>query len=141
MKRIFVLIVAILALFSNIGSVSAADAQSYRASLTLSRYGAEIYSGERKCEVIISYDVKASLEADSVGGESFVFYTGDGNQIAKVTGTTQNGLVKTNNDNHGGDFEMILSCGRYYYAEVTVFARIGTNYDSRTVTTSTVWVG
>lgn len=141
MKRIFTLIITVLVLFSSIGSASAEDTQSYRASLTLSRYGAEIFSGARKGEVIVSYDVKASLEADTVGVESIVFYTEDGNQIAKVTGTTQNGLIKTNNDNHGGDFAIILSCGRYYYAEVTVFARIGTDYDSRTVTTSTVWIG
>ena len=86
------------------------------------------------------YDVKSSKIATSVGVESIVFYTEDGDYVTSVSGSTRNGLVKTNNDNNAGDFKYDLPSGKYYYAEVTVFARVGSDYDSRTVTTSTVWV-
>ena len=97
-------------------------------------------TGSGRGEIIISYDVKSSKIATSVGVESIVFYTEDGDYVTSVSGSTRNGLVKTNNDNNAGDFKYDLPSGKYYYAEVTVFARVGSDYDSRTVTTSTVWV-
>ena len=139
MKRICALLVAIMVLVSGFGAAYAADT-SYRASLTLSRYIAELFPGDRSGEIIVSYDVKASLRADSVGVESITFYTSDGDYVTTVTGTTGNGLVKTNSSGHSDDFVKSLPSGEYYYAEVTVFAKIGSDYDSRTVTTSTVWV-
>ena len=139
MKRISAFLVAIMVLLSGIGTAYATDT-SYRASLTLSRYIAELFPGDHSGEIIVSYDVKASLRADSVGVESITFYTSDGDYVTTVTGTTGNGLVKTNNSGHIDDFVQPLRSGEYYYAEVTVFAKIGSDYDSRTVTTSTVWV-
>ena len=41
---------------------------------------------------------------------------------------------------HMGDFNYELPSGDYYYAKVTVFAEYNGVYDSRTVTTNTVWV-
>lgn len=38
------------------------------------------------------------------------------------------------------DFDYELPSGEYYYAKVTVFAEYKGVYDSRTVTTNTVWV-
>ena len=113
MKRICALLVAIMVLVSGFGAAYAADT-SYRASLTLSRYIAELFPGDRSGEII--------------------------DYVTTVTGTTGNGLVKTNSSGHSDDFVKSLPSGEYYYAEVTIFAEIGSDYDSRTVTTSTVWV-
>ena len=55
-----------------------------------------------------------------MGVESIVFYTEDGDYVTSVSGSTRNGLVKTNNDNNAGDFKYDLPSGKYYYAEVTV---------------------
>lgn len=71
MKRICALLVAIMVLVSGFGAAYAADT-SYRASLTLSRYIAELFPGDRSGEIIVSYDVKASLRADSVGDRKSV---------------------------------------------------------------------
>lgn len=138
MKRIFASFMLILMAVSC--SVSALVLESPRASLTLSRYFAECLTGDSKGEIIVSYDVKASKLASSVGVKSIVFYTRDGDKVSTVSGSVQNGLVKTNNDDHMGDFVYELPSGEYYYAEVTAFAQVGSDYDSRTVTTSNVWV-
>ena len=140
MKRICASFLAIVMLFATYGYASAVNVTSSRASLTLSRYFAEALTGSGRGEIIISYDVKSSKIATSVGVESIVFYTEGGDYVTSVSGSTRNGLVKTNNDNNAGDFKYDLPSGKYYYAEVTVFARVGSDYDSRTVTTSTVWV-
>lgn len=140
MKRICTLFLAMVMLFSTYGYASAADITPFRASLTLSRYFAEAFSGSGKGEIVISYDVRSSKTATSVGVESIVFYTEDGDYVTSVSGTTRNGLVTSNSVLHGGDFEYDLPSGESYYAEVTVFAQVGSDYDSRTVTTSTVWV-
>lgn len=138
MKRICASFLAMVMLFSTYGYASAEDATLPRASLTLSRYFVEAFAGSG--EIIISYDVKSSKIADSVGVESIDFFTADGDYVTSVSGSTKNGLIRTNNDNNFGDFEYDLPSGKSYYAEVTVFAEVGSDYDSRTVTTSTVRV-
>ena len=140
MKRICASFLAIVMIFSTYGYASAVDVTPFRASLTLSRYFAEALAGSGRGEIIIGYDVKSSKIATSVGVESIDFYTEAGDYVTSVSGSTRNGLVKTNNDNNSGSFEYDLPSGESYYAEVTVFARVGSDYDSRTVTTSTVRV-
>ena len=105
------------------------------ASLTLSRYVVAALSGDSRGEIIISFNVKSSKPLATLGVESIDFYTKDGDFVDSVSGSTSNGLVRTNSD-----FVYDLPSGEYYYAEVTVFAQVGSEYDSRTVTTSTVWV-
>lgn len=139
MKRIIALFLTLATALSCSGAAFAVDVQPY-ASLTLSRYFAEAFTGNSSGEIVISFDVKASKPATSVGVETIEFYTADGDRVASVSGTTRNGLVRSNSDYIGGDFEYDLPSGESYYAEVTVFARVGSDYDSRTVTTSTVWV-
>lgn len=76
-----------------------------------------------------------------MGVERIRFYTEDGDLVATVTGTTANGLVCEDTSLHAGDFDYSeLPSGDYYYAKVTVFAEYKGVYDSRTVTTNTVWV-
>lgn len=140
MKRALASILLIGMVFSCSTTASATEAEIYRASPTLSSYIAVLYTGSSKGKLILSYDVVASRWADSIGVELIQFYTEDGDLEASVTGTVSNGLMCTNSGIHGGDFEYDLPSGEYYYAEVTVFAEYNGVYDSRTVTTNTVWV-
>ena len=140
MKRFLTSFLLITVVFSCIGTTSAVDAQPFRASLTLSRYFAEIFAGDGTGEVTISYDVKASKPADSVGVETIEFFTEDGDFVTSVSGSTRNGLIKNDNILCAGDFEYDLPSGESYYAEVTVFAHVGSNYDSLMITTSTIRV-
>ena len=47
-------------------------------------------------------------------------------------------LVRSNASRHRSTYTYTGTSGTSYYAEVTVFAKIGSDYDSRTVTTATV---
>lgn len=126
-------------LLSCSGVAFAADVEPF-ASLTLSRYVAEALAGDSRGEIIISFNVKSSKLSATLGIESINYYTRDGDFVDSVSGTTSNGLVRTNSSIHSSDFVHNLPSGEYYYAEVTIFAQAGSEYDSRTVTTSTVWV-
>lgn len=139
MKRtIFIFVTLVALLFCN-SSAFASNLQPY-ASLTLSRYFAEATSGENRGEIIIGFEVKSSKSSASLGVENIDFYTRDGAYVTSVSGTTGNGLVRSDSNIHTSNFSYDLPSGNFYYAEVTVFARVGSEYDSRTVTTSTVWV-
>lgn len=140
MKRIFASFVLLCMTISCFGVASAVNMQEFRASLTLSRYSAVISAGDRSGRVIIGYDVKASKPADSVGIESIDFYTKDGEIVKSVTGSTRNGLIRNNSMFCAGDYECSIPSGNSYYAKVTIFAKVGSNYDSRTITTSTIRV-
>lgn len=120
--------------------VSAVEVQPYRESPTIASHNVWLFSGDGKGEITVSYDVSASIWADSIGVERIRFYTEDGDYVDSVTGTTSNGLVCNNTGYHGGDFDYTLPSGERYYAEVTIFAEYKGVYDSRTRTTNTVWV-
>ena len=109
-----------------------------RASLTLSAYTAGVSKGDNKGEVDIGYDVMASGKADEVGVSSIKIYKSDGTYVTTITGTTGNGLIRTNAATHMSTYTYEGTSGVTYYAEVTVYAKIGSNSDSRTVTTPTV---
>lgn len=139
MKRIVTSFIALCMILSCSGAAFAADSDPF-ASLTLSRYVAEALSGNSRGEIIISFNVKSSKPSATLGVESIDFYTRDGEFVDSVSGTTSNGLVRTDSSIHSSDFVYDLPSGEYYYAEVTIFAEVGSEYDSRTVTTSNVWV-
>ena len=140
MKRILSSILLIVVMLSCCINASATDYQPFRASPTLSSYNAGLYTGSGKGEVIVSYDVAASRWADSIGVERIRFYTEDGDLVDTVYGSTSNGLVRLDGSIYIADFNYDLPSGEYYYAKVTVFAEFQGVYDSRTVTTNTVWV-
>ena len=140
MKRMLTTILLIGKIFSCSGTVSAIEIQPYRESPTLASYAAKLYTGSGKSEIIVSYEVNASRWADSIGVERIRFYTEDGELVSTVYGTISNGLVYSDYSFHMGDFNYELPSGDYYYAKVTVFAEYNGVYDSRTVTTNTVWV-
>ena len=140
MKRILTSIIAITIICSSFTTTFALEIQPYRESPTLSSYNVWIFSGSGNGEVLVSYDVRASIWGDSIGIERIRFYTEDGDLVDTVYGSTSNGLVRTDGSIHVGDFDYDLPSGDYYYAKVTVFAEYKGVYDSRTVTTNTVWV-
>ena len=139
MKKTIAVFIALVTLIFSSSIASAAELQPY-ASLTLSRHYAEAFSADKSGEIIIEYNVEATKPSSTLGVETIDFYTEDGDHVASVTGTTSNGLVRVSTTVHNSDFHYNLPSGNHYYAEVTVFARVGSEYDSRTITTSTVWV-
>ena len=111
---------------------------SARASLTLTGYSSFLYAGDSRGEICIDSIVHASLFADSLGVESIEIHEEDGTYVTTINGTIRNGLIITNDNLYAGVYDKILTPGTSYYAEVTVFARQGIIYDSKTVTTNTV---
>lgn len=109
-----------------------------RASSTLTYYPVIILAGDNEGEIKISYDVMANTKADKVGVSSIKIYKSDGTYVTTITGTTGNGLLRTNASRHSSTYTYEGTSGVTYYAEVTVYAKIGSNSDSRTVTTDTV---
>ena len=140
MKRILTSVLLIGVMLSSSTIASAVDIQPFRESPTLASYAVKLYSGSKKGEITVSYDITASIWADSIGVERIRFYTEDGELVSTVYGTISNGLVYSDYSFHMGDFNYELPSGDYYYAKVTVFAEYNGVYDSRTVTTNTVWV-
>lgn len=109
-----------------------------RASSTLTYYPVGVSKGANEGEIKISYDVMANTDADEVGVTSIKIYKSDGTYVTTITGTVANGLLRTNAFSHRSSYIYEGTSGVTYYAEVTVYAKIGSNSDSRTVTTPTV---
>lgn len=138
MKRISILFLTFAMVLTCCCSVALAINRDTRASLTLSDYEIALKAGSRNGEIRINYDVTASRASDSVGVSSIVIYTSNGKFVTAITGTTGNGLVCEDTNSNMGVYSFIGTSGLSYYAKVTVFAEVGSDYDSRTVTTSTV---
>lgn len=139
MKRFLSLILAFTLVISGcFGVALATGGADPRASLTLTGYGCPIAAGSSSGKIVIGYDIKATSLADSVGVSSIVIYKSDGTKVATITGTTNNGLIKSDSMMHKGTYTYTGTSGVYYYAKVTVFATIGSNSDSRVVTTDVV---
>lgn len=121
-----------------IGYSFAASNSVFRASPTLSEYNAKVSKGYLSGDIIISYDVEANIEAESVGASSIKIYKSNGSYVATITGTEDNDLIGTNTVLHSSSYTYHGVSGTYYYAVVTVFATIDGVTDSRTITTKTV---
>lgn len=113
-----------------------ASATSARASLTLSIHSAQASTGNKEGEVKFTYDVQTSQAADQVGVSSIKVYKSNGDYVTTVYGTTGNGLIRTNTNRHSSTYTYKGTSGQYYYAVVTVFATVGSNSDSREITTN-----
>lgn len=141
MKRTFSsILMAVMMLSCCCVTVFAVESHDMRASLTLSSYGASATAGSSRGVIAINYEVRSSKLADSLGVESIVIYKSNGDYVTTITGSTDNGLIRANGSIKAGEYTYRLTSGVSYYAEVTVFARVGSEYDSRTVTTGTVKV-
>ena len=95
MKNIIASFMTMCMFLSCNGMALAADVDPF-ASLTLSRYVVAALSGDSRGEIIISFNVKSSKPLATLGVESIDFYTKDGDFVDSVSGSTSNGLVRTN---------------------------------------------
>lgn len=143
MKRIISVILTLtLALSCCLSTAFAAEDIMPMASLTIVSQAANMAAGSKTGintgELRISYDITAKRPATELGVSSIKLYRSDGTYITTITGTTENGLIGSG-VKHMDTYSYVGGVsGRYYYAEVTLFATIGDISDSVTITTATV---
>ena len=135
MKRSLAILLALaLALSCCVGFAIAADDEiTPYASLTIFKTTAGSYTGENKGEVDFDFGIYATAPADLLGACSIVIHKPDGT-TESVVGTVQNGMIGSGSV-HAGTYTYKGIPGQPYYAEITLFATIGSNSDSRTITT------
>ena len=109
-----------------------------RASKTLAHYNVLVLEGDDSGEIDITYDVQASKIVDKAGVSSIKVYKSNGSYVTTITGTTRNGLIGTDTNRHRSTYTYQGVSGESYYFVLTIFATIGSDSDSRTVTTNTV---
>lgn len=124
-------------LFYTLCGISA-EASSLRASPTLNAYNAIATQSSSKGKIVITYDVAANTEADSLGVSQMVIYKSDDSYVTTIYPTSLNNFKASNTVRHRASYTYTGTSGTSYYAEVTVFATIDGVTDSRTVTTNTV---
>lgn len=139
MKKRFLSFGVIMALMLSLcgGAAFAADV---RASKTIRLYTASASKGSNAGELKIFYDVQANYSADEVGISSIQIYKSSGSYVTTIIGTTSNGLIRTSISRHRSSYIYEGESGESYYAVVVGFATIGSDSDSKTVTTDTVTV-
>ena len=139
MKRVFSIILAAVLFITCVGgtAMAAHEVEPY-ASLTLSYYDVDLVAGDSKGVLSVGFTVRSGKLADEIGVEKIKIYKSDGSFVTTITGTTSNGLVWEDGSGHKGTYKYKGTSGTSYYAEVTVFATVGSDSDSRTITTSTV---
>ncbi len=118
--------------------VGMVNALETRASTTLSAYSVVADPGDEPGEITITYDVRANVTADRVGVSSIEIYKSNGIYVTTITGTTANGMLRTNGVRHRSSYTYTGTPGASYYAAVTVYAKIGSDSDSRIITTDIV---
>lgn len=134
-KRFISFLLATFCILTLMGSTLAVE---NRASSTVAHYTITATAGSGSGKILVSYDVSSNGTADSLGVSSIEIYKSDGTYVTTINGSTSNGLVRNNSIRHRSSYTYTGTSGTSYYAEVTVFAKIGSDYDSRTVTTAAV---
>lgn len=136
MKRFAaIILILVLTVTCTLGIANAATKEtvSPRASLTITSTSVGSYTGDNKGEVDFDYSIVPTRSADKLGVSSIVIHKPDGSTVT-ITGTTANGLIGSGSI-HAGTYTYKGIAGQPYYAEITLFATIGSNTDSRTRTT------
>ena len=138
MKRVFSIILAVMLFVTCCGGTALGTNEiEPHASLTISYYDVDLVVGDSSGSLYIDFSVKSGKLADSIGVEKIDIYKSNGTYVTTVTGTESNGLIRANSSRNIGTYKYKGTSGTSYYAEVTVFATVGSITDSRTVTTST----
>ncbi len=139
MRRVFSVILAVMLFVTCCGgtALAANDIEPY-ASLTLSYYDIDLSAGNSKGKLYIDFDVRSNKMTDEIGIEEIKIYRSNGSLVTTIAGTTSNDLINTDVSMHAGSYPYTGTSGTSYYAEVTIFATVGSDSDSRTITTSTV---
>lgn len=140
MKRIVsIALAAALALTCCFGAAFANDGIMPLSSPTLMGHQVTMLPGNISGELRISYTVNAVSRADEVGILSIDLYRSTGAYVETIYGTTANGLVRTDAVTNMATYSYTgLESGKYYYADVTVYATIDGVTDSEVITTATV---
>lgn len=93
-------------------------------------------------QVFVYYDVTGAGTVGCLGAKLIVVQMKDAGTwktVRTYTGTTSNGMLSLNDNDHGGDVMYQGTSGNQYRAVVTIFGGSSTsNGDSRIVTTNTV---
>jgi len=114
---------------------------SPQASIYLNEYTAWAVRSSNH-EVYVYYDVSATKTIGCLGAKLIIVEMKDGNDwtpVKTITGTTSNGMLSLNDNDHGGGIVYQGTSGNQYRAVVTIFGGSSTtNGDSRIVTTNTV---
>lgn len=138
-KRLLTIALSLAIAFSVCIGVAIADTpDSLRSSPTLFRYSAIASQGSSSGKIVITYDVTANIDADSLGVSQMKIYKSDGGYVTTIYPTALNNFKASNTVRHRASYTYTGTSGTYYYAEVTVFATIDGVTDSRTITTNTV---
>lgn len=137
MKKRILSLGIVAALVFSLCCVGASAAET-RASTTLTLFTVSTSAGDNAGEIKINYNVQANKSADEVGISFIKIYKSDGTYVTTITGTTGNGLIRTGTTRHKSIYVYKGSSGTSYYAVVTGYATVGSDSDSRDVTTSTV---
>ncbi len=130
----FLLALSLVTAFCSVPVLALED----RASKTLSSYLAVMEPGDKSGQLLFTYNICANDFADSVGISSIALYNSKGVYMTTILGSTTNGLIEENDFTCTGSYSHTAVSGNSYYAAITVFAEIGDDYDSRTVTTKIV---
>ena len=108
------------------------------ASPTLHSYSVRLKEGDSAGILRVSYSVTANTIADSIGVSSIQICNANGLPIRLVSGSVANGMIAEDTVDHRFSYFFEGDSGSTYYAVVTVFATIGNESDSRTITTAKV---
>ncbi len=133
-KRVLPFLFAVVVTISTCTGI--VNAFEDRASTTLSYYNIGSKEGDNTGEIKITYDVRANTIADTVGISSIVIYQSNGIKVETITGTVDNGLLRTDSVRHRSTYIYTGTSGVSYYASVTAYAEIGDDSDSRKVVTN-----
>ncbi len=140
MKRTFVLVFAVLVVFQCcVGGTAAAEIAPYstQESPTISGRSASLRAGDESGQMKINYSVTATGYAESIGLAKIEMYDVYGNFVTTIRGSRYEGTVGTGRANLG-TVSFYGEPGEIYYAEVTVFATIGSVYDEKTIFTGSI---
>ncbi len=127
-------IVFILICCVPLASAATGGVASPMASPTICSTMAYAHPGDKPGEFCIEFRVMAVDTASSLGASSIVIHKPDGSTYT-VLGSVGNRLIGSGTD-HVGTYVYHGVSGQSYYAEVTLFATIGSKTDSRLVLTA-----
>lgn len=134
MKRSVAIISALaLTLACCLGVAAASGGITPRESLTISKTSVGSYTGDNTGEVDFDFSIIPTSPADRLGAASILIYKPDGT-TERVIGNTKNGLIGSGNA-HTYTYTYKGVSGQSYYADIMLFATIGSVSDSRTYTT------
>ncbi len=139
MKRLLsaaLCVVFILACCVPLASAATGGGVSPMASPTISSTMVYAYPGDNPGEFCVDFRVMAVDTASSLGASSIVIHKPDGSTYT-VLGSVGNHFISSGGG-YAGTYVYKGESGKSYYAEVTLFATIGSKSDSRTRLTKSV---